>query len=60
VIQGLIDTHCHLDTAAFDSDRGEVIERAVAAGVTGMLVPAIRPSTWRALVDMAKGPVRIA
>ena len=60
MIQGLIDTHCHLDTAAFDSDRGEVIERAVAAGVTGMLVPAIRPSTWRALVDMAKGPVRIA
>lgn len=58
--QALIDTHCHLDTAAFDADRAEVIARAVAAGVTGMLVPAIRPRTWTALRAMARGPVRIA
>ncbi|HEU0123511.1 MAG TPA: TatD family hydrolase [Bryobacteraceae bacterium] len=32
-----IDSHCHLDGHRFDSDRDEVIERALAAGVTTML-----------------------
>jgi len=45
----VIDTHCHLDVPAFDADREEVIARARATGVTGMLVPAIRPRTWPAL-----------
>ncbi|HLL20759.1 MAG TPA: TatD family hydrolase [Kofleriaceae bacterium] len=45
----MIDTHCHLDTPAFDDDRDAVIARAVAAGLTGMLVPGIRPRMWDAL-----------
>jgi TatD DNase family protein len=56
----VIDTHCHLDVPAFDADRAEVLARAAAAGVTGILVPAIRPRTWEALIAMATGPVRIA
>lgn len=50
--KSVIDTHCHLDTAAFDDDRVEVIARAIEAGLTGMLVPAIRPRTWDALVAL--------
>jgi TatD DNase family protein len=56
----VIDTHCHLDVPAFDADRTEVVARAAAAGVTGILVPAIRPRTWEALIAMATGPVQIA
>jgi TatD DNase family protein len=50
----VIDTHCHLDVAAFDADRAAVLARAAAVGVTGVLVPAIRPATWSGLVDLAR------
>lgn len=56
----MIDSHCHLDLAAFDPDREDVLARAAAAGVEGILVPAIRPATWDAVRALAGGPVRIA
>jgi TatD DNase family protein len=49
----VIDTHCHLDIEAFDADRDEVVARATAAGVRGVLVPAIRPSTWQRVRQLA-------
>ena len=48
----MIDSHCHLDVAAFDGDRAQVLARAAAAGIRGILVPAIRPATWSALTAL--------
>ena len=40
----ITDTHTHLYSEAFDADRTEVIERALAAGVTRFFIPAIDSS----------------
>jgi TatD DNase family protein len=50
----LIDTHCHLDWNAFDSDREAVISRAAQAGVTRMITIGVDgPSSHRA-IDLAE------
>ena len=33
----LVDSHCHLDSAEFDADRDEVVQRAIDAGVEHMV-----------------------
>lgn len=48
----LLDTHCHLDVPAFDADREAVLERARAAGVVGIVVPAIDAEGWPALIRL--------
>ena len=37
-----IDTHCHLDAPEFDADRADVLARAWAAGVSMLVLPAVR------------------
>jgi TatD DNase family protein len=50
----VFDTHCHLDQAAFDADRAEVVARARAAGVTDLLVPGVGPDGWAGLLELAR------
>uniref|UniRef100_E6QR36 Putative deoxyribonuclease (TatD family) (Modular protein) n=1 Tax=mine drainage metagenome TaxID=410659 RepID=E6QR36_9ZZZZ len=37
----MIDTHCHIDAPEFDPDRDAVIARALQAGLTCIIVPAV-------------------
>jgi TatD DNase family protein len=48
----LADTHCHLDSDAFDDDRAEVLQRARAAGVEQILVPAVDLPSARRIVEL--------
>ena len=48
----IFDTHAHLDDAAFDADRREVLERASAAGVQRFLNIAYRPDIWEQSVAL--------
>ena len=48
-VMELIDSHCHLDVAAFDADRQAVLARAREQSVQGFVVPGIQASGWPAL-----------
>lgn len=50
----LVDTHCHLQFAAFDSDRAEMLMRAHQVGVAHVVVPGVSAATWAAQCDFAK------
>ena len=44
-----VDTHCHLDAAEFDADRDAEYARAVAGGVTTLIVPAVSRDNFAAV-----------
>lgn len=50
----LIDTHIHLYSQKFDSDRDEVVRRASDAGVGIMILPAIDVRTTEAAIALAQ------
>lgn len=47
-----IDSHTHLFSTEFDEDRDQVMQRAMAAGVTRMYLPNIDSGTIPAMVDL--------
>ena len=47
------DTHCHLDAPEFDADRDSVVERARAAGVAQIVVPAVEASNFETVRALA-------
>ena len=48
-----LDTHCHLDAGEFDSDREAVIDRALATGVAGVLIPAVQVQDFDQVKQLA-------
>jgi TatD DNase family protein len=49
-----VDTHCHLDAAEFDNDRDAVTGRALTAGVTTLVVPAIERANFGAVASVCR------
>lgn len=50
----LVDTHCHLGDARFDSDLSVVVERAVASGVAHSIVIADSAPATEQAIDLAR------
>ncbi len=50
----LIDTHSHLYDEAFDADRDDAMQRALDAGVTELLLPAIDSESHAAQFDLCR------
>ncbi|HEY2474324.1 MAG TPA: TatD family hydrolase, partial [Candidatus Cybelea sp.] len=50
----MIDTHCHVHDRAFDADREEVVARARAAGVRGMVTIGENLDDSRTAIEVAR------
>ena len=50
----LIDTHCHLDAAAFDIDRDMVYQQARQAGVVAQIIPAVAAYNWSVISQLTQ------
>ncbi len=48
-----IDTHCHLDAPEFDADRPSVVQRARAAGVHQLVLPAVAAAHFDTVRELA-------
>jgi len=50
----LTDTHTHLYSEAFDGDREEVVQRAMAKGVERFFIPAIDSTYTKSMLDLER------
>ncbi len=53
-LAALVDTHCHLNLAAYDADREEVLVRARSAGVERILIPGVDLQTSQMAIELAE------
>lgn len=55
----MIDTHAHIDTDAFDGDRGEVLKRAFEAGMEYIIIPSIGVEAFKNLQELVESEPRL-
>ena len=55
----LTDSHCHIDAPEFDADRGEIVARAAAAGVTRLIAPAVSAGGWPKLREVSRAYAQV-
>ncbi len=48
----IVDTHCHLDVADFDSDRDQILKHCRDKGISKIIVPAIESKGWGNVLDL--------
>lgn len=44
-----IDSHCHIDFEAFDSDRSSLLDHCLQLGIKQIIIPAVTRSRWQKL-----------
>ena len=52
MLNGMIDTHCHIDEEAFEPDREEVIARQQQSGVQAMIVPGVNVASINSVMEL--------
>lgn len=52
----MIDSHCHLDFSAFDSDRAQLLQQCAASGLEGLVVPGVAPDQWAQVRRLVAAP----
>ncbi len=52
-LTAMVDTHCHLNLSAYDTDREEVLDRARSSGVERILVPGVDLETSKIAIELA-------
>lgn len=55
----LFDTHCHIDFDIFDHDREEILQRCGVAGITKIIVPAVKHQSWPKLITLRSQHVEL-
>ncbi len=50
----MIDTHAHLDFEAFDADRDEVINRALAEGIEFIIIPGVEIKNFEKILKISE------
>lgn len=53
-MHGLVDTHCHLDAAEFDTDRDDVARAAMDGGVSAIVVPAVERANFSVVAQTCR------
>lgn len=53
VVQGLVDTHCHLDGEVFENDLDSVLSESRRHGVTQWINVGFAPARWRPTIALA-------
>ena len=54
MVNGMIDTHCHIDEEAFEPDREEVIARQQQSGVQAMIVPGVNVASINSVMELCQ------
>ena len=52
MVNGMIDTHCHIDEEAFEPDREEVIARQQQSWVQAMIVPGVNVASINSVMEL--------
>ncbi|QHJ13502.1 putative metal-dependent hydrolase YjjV [Paraglaciecola mesophila] len=55
----MIDSHCHLNFSAFNSDRKQVLQTCTERGVSSLVIPGTQANSWDNLISLCKRSTRL-